>query len=471
MTDRDDLPTVRLAHVSDTHLGREQYAKVTSTGANQRGADIVDGFRAATDQIVRWDPPLVIHSGDVGDVPNPPIRYIIAAKRLVSRAAARRPDGTLRQYVIVPGNHDEPSRNQEASWLELLRDLPGVHIAQTPYDQITFDPERDDCAPELAHVTVHAVPHSGLAHPVVDDVAPTPGRLNVFTTHGVAEGHELFAHAVGKEHPIPGPVIARSWEYAALGHYHVRGPVVPGSASTDPSAQSHAWYAGSTETIRLSDCKDPLTEERGWLAVTLRPGRMPSVEPKSYRVRRVIRLPDLHADDLDQSQIVDRLLTNLAQNDVEKAIAVQKVRGVTRDLWSTVDAKRVRAAARHAVRYELQPIFRAAERHGDNEEVSRYSIGIGDLPKLLRTHAASLVNEEALRREVIDEAVRAIDEVMTVGASARDTGAGTVDAPAPKDGEATAQDPSAAQQTAGHDHPAGDTAAATAGAAAHAPLD
>ncbi len=168
-----DLPQVAVAHVSDTHLGYEAYAARSSTGNNQRGEDVVRAFHRAVDDICAWDPPLVIHSGDVAERPQVPIRYMLAIRSELARLAGVRPDGSRRQLVVIAGNHDASRHLKEGCFLELYRGLPGVQVVTTGSREVTFSASRDGCDPVLEAVAVTAVPHDSLRLPeVLADARP-----------------------------------------------------------------------------------------------------------------------------------------------------------------------------------------------------------------------------------------------------------------------------------------------------------
>src|SRR3712207_3332946 len=65
---RNSQTIVRIAHISDTHLGYTRYAKLhPETGRNQREVDVQEAYARAVDAILERDVDLVIHSGDVFD--------------------------------------------------------------------------------------------------------------------------------------------------------------------------------------------------------------------------------------------------------------------------------------------------------------------------------------------------------------------------------------------------------------------
>ena len=160
------LYVMRIAHISDTHLGYEAYRTVSGGGENQRGTDVIRAFVRCVDDIVEWDPDLVIHSGDVAEKPNISVRMMLLIRQQFAR---------------------------------------------------------------LAGLSVTCVPHEALKDLALEErfeeVAPIPGRTNILVSHGVAGGSSLYRRVLGREYTIPTDVIVRDWDYAALGHWHKQGPV------------------------------------------------------------------------------------------------------------------------------------------------------------------------------------------------------------------------------------------------------
>lgn len=394
--------SLRVAHWSDTHLGASAFAAVSPAGNNQREEDIVRTFYRVCGQIGESDTHLAIHSGDVFHQPRPQIEALLVARDGFRTTASRTPDGYIRQTVVSDGNHDEPREHQRPSALSLLDDIPGVHVVNSGYEQVTFDPDRDQCHPDLADVVVHAVPHVDLKHINFDTIQPVDGKMNILVCHGVAEGSELFRLNLTREYPIPAELLVRDWDYVALGHYHRQGPVVPGQFGLARGATSKIWYAGSSDTVTFSDFSDGRCDERGWLDVTVNQGELPDVTVRTYPVRAYVRLPKVDATGLDQEQLAAELRDNItADGNLDGAVVIQKIAGVTRDLWSTVDVRSIRTLADQAgcLHYETRVAFGAVIDGGeDGEDATR--TGFGDLPAILEELAAS-IDDDDLRAEVL----------------------------------------------------------------------
>lgn len=383
--------TLTIAHLSDTHIGYEAYAARSANGENQRSVDIAKAFATCVSEIVAEDPPLVIHSGDVADRTIIPIRMMLFIRQQIARLASLRPDGTRRQVVIVAGNHELPRNRKEACFLHLLDGLPGVHVVTAEYKHLTFEEFGDGAAHEsLADVVVHVLPHDTLKTVEFDTVTPLENKTNILTAHGVAGGSELYVRSLGREFAIPTDVLARNWEYVALGHWHKQGPVPLFGAKRD-SDHGRVWYAGSPENMGFGDLRENGTR-RGWLKVVVRPGEDPLVERRHVPIREMLRLPVVDGAGLDPEQLTDLLVEQLNVADVVGAVCSQIVENVTRETWSLVNMVKVRAAAGQALHYEVSTRHRQAaetDQRGDAAE----NTGLGDIEALLETRAAEMLDE------------------------------------------------------------------------------
>jgi DNA repair exonuclease SbcCD nuclease subunit len=395
-----DLPSgVRVAHISDTHVGYEAYRVLAGNGENQRGVDIARAFARGVDEIIAWDPPLVVHSGDVAERPQIPVRHMLFIRQQLAKLASIRPDGTRRQVVVIAGNHDLPAQRREACFLELYRDLPGVHIVTDGLRVVEF-PETGEgaAASELSQVALTCVPHDTLKDLAVEsryeEVAPVPGKLNILVAHGVAGGSTLYKRVLGREYTIPTEVLGKGWEYGALGHWHRQGPVPLASTQAEVE-RGRVWYAGSPENMGFGDLLDNGTR-RGWLQVTLVPGGVPEVTRKYVPNRAMHRLPVLDGAGMDaqgvEKALRDRIAAAVSEGRIAGAVVGQIVRNTPREVWSLVDIAAVRTAASGALHYEVgvEPVRRVETENGTDEVKVRSVAGLAEIRSVL----ADVVQEE-----------------------------------------------------------------------------
>jgi DNA repair exonuclease SbcCD nuclease subunit len=381
-----------LAHFSDTHLGYSAYEKLSPNGENQRSLDVVRSFVNVAKDIERWDPPLVVHSGDVGDRSRLDIRYLLLVQQWLARLATRRPNGSRRQVVVISGNHDQPRAHKEACFLELFGGIPGVHIVTNRYAQIDMSTV-DDVDPTIADLVVHALPHDQLKSVDFDLVTPVAERTNVLVAHGVAGGSELYRRSLGREYPITTDVLSRDWDYVALGHWHKQGPVplVATGAISGESEVGRVWYAGSPENMGFGD----LTSDRsgrGYLRVEVGRGVLPEVERIDLPIRSMIRLPVIVADELTPEQIASSLVEQLNATQISGAVVSQIVTGTSREIWSLVDKGPAKAAAASALHYVMTPRFARNEDSQATEPES--GAHLGDLGDVLAERAAEMLSAD-----------------------------------------------------------------------------
>lgn len=216
---------MRVAHVSDTHLGYAEYdARDAATGLNVRELDAYRAFERACSAIRQSKPDLVLHSGDLFDHPQPPNIAIVTAFLELGRLAR---DGI--PVVVAAGNHSIPANRGTACVLKALEAIPGVVAA--------VDAPR---TVRLGTVCVSAVPHMRSERELakaVEDLRPDPSaRNNVLVLHAGLRGGPPREWTEAR---VPRTLLrekARLFDYIALGHYHRPMKVAP-----------MAWYAGATE--------------------------------------------------------------------------------------------------------------------------------------------------------------------------------------------------------------------------------
>jgi DNA repair exonuclease SbcCD nuclease subunit len=378
-----------VAHFSDTHLGYQAYEKLSASGENQRAYDIVRAFDNVCSDIERFDPALVVHSGDMGDRSRLDIRYLLLMQKWLERLAAVRADGSRRQVVVISGNHDQPRQHKEACFLELFRGIPGVHVVTTCYAQIDMGTAEGAHA-SLSDLVVHALPHDQLKSIEFEQVAPVVGRQNVLVAHGVAGGSELYRRSLGREYPITTDVLARSWDYVALGHWHKQGPVpllVTGGSHQD-SEIGRVWYAGSPENMGFGDLSDD-SPERGYLRVSLDGHAMPVVERVALPIRPMRRLAVVEAADLSPEAISALLVERLNAAEITGAVVSQVVSGASREVWSLVDKAPAKAAACSALYYVMTPRFTSSSTADAETPEDR----LGDLGAVLVERAEALLSQ------------------------------------------------------------------------------
>jgi hypothetical protein len=329
---------VRLAHLSDAHLGIRQYARQTPTGINQREADVANAFRAAIDDVIACRPDAIIVAGDLFHSVRPPNAAIVFAFRQFQRLREALPASPV---VLVAGNHDTPRSTETGSILQLFEEL-GVHVAAERARALTFD---------ALGLEVLAVPHAALGGEDKVLLEPTSALpCRVLALHGevrgiIQRGDTLeYGGVIVDPENIPPDL----WSYVAWGHYHVQVEVAP-----------RQWYAGSLEYTSNTLWSELHVEEqlakpgKAWLLVDLASGQ---VERRPVALaRRVIDLPHLDAEGMDPAEL-SRALTRSVESvpgGITGSIVRQVVSNVPRSVAREIDHAAVRAWKADALHFHL----------------------------------------------------------------------------------------------------------------------
>ena len=330
---------MRIAHLSDVHLGFRQFHRLTPHGINQREADVANAFRLAIDGVIAARPDAVLVAGDLFHSVRPTNAAIIFAFRQFQRLREALPDAPI---VVIAGNHDTPRSSETGSILRLYEEV-GVEVA--------LDEARRLSWPAL-DLSVLAVPHSALRAPERPALHPEgSARHQVLLVHGEVEGvyPPEISGATWGGLVLPLDLLhPREWSWIALGHYHVQHEVEP-----------RVWYSGSLEYVTSNPWGELRDERRhghdgkGWLLLDLIAGtatRMPVAGS-----RRVIDLPPLYgdgqtADDLNRL-IQERLAT--IDGGVADQIVRQVIFNVERQVARSIDHAAIRSLKASALHFQL----------------------------------------------------------------------------------------------------------------------
>jgi DNA repair protein SbcD/Mre11 len=251
---------VKLAHIADPHLGIRQYHRQTSTGINQREADVASAFRAAIDGVLAARPDAVVIAGDLFHSVRPTNYAIVFAFRQLQRLREALPNAPI---VLIAGNHDTPRSVETGSILRLFEEL-GVDVASDAPRRLVY-PELD--------LSILAVPHASVLAEERPPLEPEgTQKYQVLVAHFEVAGEYPTGHVAAE---YGGAVVDRGalhledWTYVALGHYHTQHQVA-----------KNAWYAGSLDYIgpniwgEARDESDHGAHGKGWLLADLTTGRV-----------------------------------------------------------------------------------------------------------------------------------------------------------------------------------------------------
>lgn len=210
---------MKIAAISDLHLGFRQFDKVSPEGINQREVDVSRTFSRAVDLIIAEAPDLVTVAGDLFHHSHPSNPAIVHAFNEFARLRRALPRA---EVIIVSGNHDAPRTADAGNILQLFRSLR-MHVVERAAE--TIELPALDCE-------ILAVPDVvGIERPTLRP--STTRRHRVLLLHGEIAGMV----PVRTPHDIDLAALhSGAWSFVHLGHWHVAREVAPG-----------AWYSGSID--------------------------------------------------------------------------------------------------------------------------------------------------------------------------------------------------------------------------------
>ncbi|MGQ9658067.1 MAG: metallophosphoesterase family protein [Fimbriimonadales bacterium] len=317
---------MRIAHLSDVHLGYRAYSRVNEYGMNQREYDVLQAFRRALRAILECSPDLVLITGDLFHAVRPPNSSLIHAYRALLQLQQARQGAPL---VMIAGNHETPRVAGSGCILALFATLPGVQVV---YDQI------DSFEFEALAATLLCIPSRGVPEIERRLLQPNPRtRWNLLLMHGLLEGITPFA----LERPVDRQRIVRDeWDYIALGDWHLYTQIAP-----------NAFYAGATE-FTSTNIWEEAGKPKGWI---LYDAATRTHEFKPISTRAVFDLAPIDAADLTAAELNAAIeaRANALGDSLQGAMVRQRVWNLHPDLRRQLDGELLRELKARALHYLL----------------------------------------------------------------------------------------------------------------------
>ena len=318
---------VRIAHISDTHLGYTRYARLDpKTNRNQREVDAQEAYRRTVDEILERDVDLVIHSGDVFDSIRPATHVIIGFLKETTRITR---DASI-PYLGIAGNHETPRLRATTAALE-YGNLVRAYFAHG------FRDEYEPVDVGDARVGVTLVPHGAVGDNEVI-VSPDPdAEINIMVTHGTVPGLVVKGHELG-EVDLPNRVLNGDFDYVALGHYHYFH-----------KHRENAYYAGATERFGFGE----VDSMPGFAILEFSDGEV-ETEHVPIEARPMIDLPRINASDMTGADLTEAIRERAEGADLDRAMVRLKVVDAPRGVGGEVDRKLLRDLKRRCLNFSLE---------------------------------------------------------------------------------------------------------------------
>ncbi len=318
---------MRIAHLSDVHLGYRAYSRTNEHGVNQREADVMKAFRTALRAILQATPDLIVITGDLFHTVRPSNNSLIMAYKFLLDLQTQRRGAPL---VIIAGNHETPRVVESGCILALLTHIPGVQVV---YDQIT------QLELPALNASLLCIPSRGVGEIEQRILEPNPNfRWNLLLLHGLLEGVTPFA----LERPINKQKIVREeWDYIALGDWHLYTQVAP-----------NALYSGATE-FTSTNIWEEAGKPKGWI---LYDAATRTHEFREVPTRPVYDLTPIDAGELTAAELNEAIESRAnALENFEGAIVRQRIYNLFPELRSQIDGELIRELKTRALHYHLDP--------------------------------------------------------------------------------------------------------------------
>ena len=377
--------TIRIAHISDTHLGYRAHYRLDANGRNVRAVDIEQAYARAIDSILANGPiDLVVHTGDVFHQSRPNwsaiVTFIIQTKRL---AALDCP------IIVIAGNHDMSQlRTNEDVFSVLRHTLPEV-LFVTGHSTETIE------LPALK-LQITAIPHGALAQEQFPAPSADPGISSILLTHGLAPTLIDAPRRESGETVLTEAVLAPGYDLILLGHFHLAEKI-----------DRHTWYAGSTERIGWNDAK----AQTGWSLVTITENGAVDVVRKPIPGREMVDVGIRNPEGMDARAIADEILLSASRSAQPGAMIRADLSGVDRSVRRSADAiLRREIGERFLVIQTWAKDDRLAV--AEDERLDRDLEPMQGLPELFTQFCAEEIPDADFRIRFLERGRGALEEAM-----------------------------------------------------------
>ncbi len=315
---------MRIAHVSDSHLGFSAFGKVDeATGLNLREVDFYHAFETCISKMIEAKVDAVVHSGDLFDSVRPSNRAISFALDQFARLSKEEIP-----VVVIAGNHSTPKLRETGSVFKILEHLDDIHpVYKGDYEAI-----------ELGDLMVHGVPHSDgdTLRNEISKIRPSDRHRNIGLLHVGVTSIQDFRMGEFNEQVIPISLLNEELDYIALGHYHCHVNVTRNAA-----------YSGSTERLSFSEAKD----EKGFTIIDLDRKKREFV---FLPTRAMLDLEPIDARRMSGEELRSAISTSIEGLELEGKIVRLVVRNVPSPSYRAMDHNWLRSATSSAMHFEAK---------------------------------------------------------------------------------------------------------------------
>jgi DNA repair exonuclease SbcCD nuclease subunit len=217
---------MRFLHISDTHLGYQQY------NIKDRERDYFDVFQEAIDKAIEKNVDFIIHTGDFFHSSRPSNESILDGLYLIKKLK----DHKIPMFVI-PGNHDRGSGTRDRNALEILSEF-GLRLLNTDFIEYNgvniFG---------LKYISPIHFKRNIILKDILYDLYEKATDKNNFN---ILMLHLEFAPAFSSSELQTISDIPFEYDYVGIGHYHQRQEPIKEEGR-------YVVYPGSTEYTQFNE--------------------------------------------------------------------------------------------------------------------------------------------------------------------------------------------------------------------------
>lgn len=338
---------IKIAHLSDLHLGYKSTRKTNAQGINLREADGYIAFSKVVTEVIEEGVTAVVVAGDIFHIPTPDVRAILFAQNQFRRFW----EAGIAVYLLA-GNHDTNDVKVDIAASRLLHD-PARKI---------FSHVEPYVHHEIADgVHLHLVSHHMYSEQsdTMQQIKPIDSEINIFSTHGSCIDpllkEKLHTEQSPREIVIPDFLMEdHEWSYTMLGHIHERGWVGSRDGKKD-TANKKVYYNGSLIRRGFSDKEAPLG--RGWTLWTIDSDGTFTPTHKKIAQRPQTDFPVINAKGKSSTEISKEIIDNLISSQINGVEFDQKTAPMLRQRVSNLEPAKHSALDWAAIHRNSQHAF------------------------------------------------------------------------------------------------------------------
>ena len=374
---------IRFIHLSDTHIDYKpqlEYIKNDDEIFQERIKGIKDAIEYAKNNNIK----LIVHSGDVFNVPSPKLNFIYELEKILASA-----ENYGIEFLIISGNHDQSKIKSSFNSLKMFDLVRNVHVFNEDGFYTVGDyefmliPAKYDWSKlkETFPVSLNKL------------ISQSKSNKRILVTHiPISSANESFTFDVEtlSEGTIDSDTIPDIFLYVALGHYH----------SMQQINNRRMYYAGSTSQLSFNE----EFEKKYFLDIIIDDSSKTTVNPIEIKPNYPLHTVKINASYVTNNQDFNMLLRHeLELNNKKYSLKNKIIRVIISNLTASVRLNLDREKLINSIKlydpFGIKIIIeREKEVFNDSEDEDTYKL-IGSP----RDEVIDYLNKRNKRNPILDE--------------------------------------------------------------------